>query len=63
MIDCIVIVYYNRQVKDRFTNMSHVQWTLDLKDGIDLYAPLGRIKIIEDEGYVEDKCTHIRWLF
>ena len=39
--------------------MSYIQWTLDLEDGVDPYDPLGTIKIIGDEGYIQDKCTYL----
>ena len=45
------------------TYISYVQWTLDLEDGIDPYDPLGTIKIVGDEGYIEDKCTYLDGYF
>lgn len=43
--------------------MNYVEWTLDLEEEIDPRDPLGTIKIMGDEGYIEDKCTYLNNYF
>ena len=39
--------------------MSYVTWTIDEEDGIDAYDPLGEIKIIGNQGQLEESCTYL----
>ena len=43
--------------------MNYLEWNLDTEEGIDVYDPLGDIKILGDEGKIVEESTYLDAFF
>lgn len=43
--------------------MNYLEWNLDMEEGADLYDPVGNLKILGDEGIIEEKYTYLDAFF
>lgn len=43
--------------------MNYLQWNLDIEEGIDIFDPLGNLKIIGDEGNIVEDSTYLDAFF
>ena len=43
--------------------MNYLQWNLDIEEGIDIFDPLGNLKIIGDEGEIIENSTYLDAFF
>lgn len=43
--------------------MNYLQWDLDIEEGIDIFDPLGNLKIIGDEGNIIEDSTYLDAFF